>query len=244
MNHVNVLGSDRLLNAVGTLSLSGFYDAILVLPGESVVGQFNHPGMHRPVIGGNNWNDFEYRGDADLRMKLIMVATRSPSAEDNRETTGLIPALDRGWHVAPKGEEDNHRADWARTRVRTGLWVSRLTRQEVLSGLLSMATFYTDDPDASIKLRVDGEWLMGSTVHGDGSHLLEVEVQHRTRAARVEQVEIVGLGGVVVASRPGGTTPLHEVFEVNPDGDGYFFARVVLEDAATRLISAPVFVDR
>jgi hypothetical protein len=31
---------------------------------------------------------------------------------------------------------------------------------------------------------------------------------------------------------------------VEPSADAYFFARVVLEDEDTRLISAPVFVDR
>ena len=244
MNHVNVVGSDRLLGVMDTLSLGRLYDGILHLPGERVVGQFNHPGMKRPVVGGNNWNDFEYHADADLRMKLVTVDTNDPTAEDNRETTGLIPALDRGWHVAPKGEEDNHHASWGRSRRRTGLWIPALTRPEVLSGLLRMATFYTDDPDARIKLRADGRWLMGSTVYGGGVHRLELEVDHRKRVAVVSRVELVSRGGAVVASRPGGPTPLRLAFDVNPETDAYYFARVLLEDPDLRLISAPIFVDR
>jgi hypothetical protein len=243
-NHINVVGAEQMPGFLRTLSLGAFYGGLVKLRGPAVVGQFNHPGMKKPLIGGDNWNDFAYRGDADLRMKLITVATRSPGGEDNRESQGLIPALDHGWHVAPKGEEDNHRADWAHTRVRTGLWVAQLTRPEVLAALSRMATFYTDDPDASLKLRIDGEWLMGSTVYGGGPHRLQVEVDHRTRSASVGRVEIVGRGGAVVASRAGGTTPLHAEFAVEPSADAYFFARVVLEDEDTRLISAPVFVDR
>jgi hypothetical protein len=244
MNHVNLAGADDLLDVMGTLSLRRLYGDILRLPGAYVVGQFNHPGMQKPLIGGNNWNAFEYHDDADLRMKLITVETSLPMAEDHRETVGMIPALDRGWHLAPKGEEDNHRADWAHTRKRTGLWIPALTRQDVLSGLLRMATFYTDDPDARVKLRADGQWLMGSTVYGSGPHLLELEVDHRSRVARVTRVELVSQGGVVVASTSGGTTPLRVAFDVNPETDTYYFARVLLEDPNVRLISAPIFIDR
>src|SRR6185295_1604531 len=107
-----------------------------------------------------NWDGFAYSAAADRRMKQIMVATRSPSVEDNRETMGYIPALDQGWHLSPKGEEDNHTASWGRTRVRTGLWLDALTRDAVLAALTHMASFYTDDPDASVKLVADGRWLM------------------------------------------------------------------------------------
>ena len=244
MNHVNVVGADGLLSVVGTLSLRRLYDGILRLPGAYVVGQFNHPGMQRPLLGTNNWNDFEYHDDADLRMKLIMVETSAPMAEDNRETAGMIQALDRGWHLAPKGEEDNHHADWARTRKRTGLWIPALTRQDVLSGLLRMATFYSDDPEARVKLTADGQWLMGSTLYGGGAHRLEVETDHRSRVAHVTRVELVSQGGIVVASESGGTTPLRVAFDVDPESDTYYFARVLLEDANVRLISAPIFIDR
>src|SRR5262249_34856510 len=126
MNHVNVVGSDRMLSVVRTLGLHSLYRSLLRLPGPTVVAQFNHPGMLKAAIGRNNWNGFEYHGDGDLCVKLIMVETRSPTEENNREEVGYIPALDHGWHLAPKAEEDNHHADWARTRERTGVWLDRL----------------------------------------------------------------------------------------------------------------------
>lgn len=244
MNHVNVVGTDRLLSVMGTLSLRRLYDGILGLPGACVVGQFNHPGMKRPMLGGNNWNDFEYDDGADLRIKLITVESVPTTEEDHRETVGMIPALDRGWHLGPKGEEDNHHADWAHTRKRTGLWIPTLTRPEVLCGLTRMATFFTDDPEAQVKLRADGRWLMGSTIYGAGPHRLEVEVDHRSRVAVVGRVELVSRGGAVVASNAGGPTPLRVAFEVSPETDTYYFARVLLEDPNVRLISAPIFIDR
>jgi hypothetical protein len=146
--------------------------------------------------------------------------------------------------VGPKAEEDNHRANWGRTRVRTGLWIPELTRLDVLAGLRRMATFTTDDPGASLKLTADSRWLMGSTLHGPGVHELDVDVRHRSRVATVSRVELVGQGGAVVASAPGGRTPFRAAFTVDPASDAYFFARVVLENEATRLISTPIFVDR
>jgi hypothetical protein len=244
MNHVNVVGTDRLPSLWSTLGLSRLYEGILSLPGTDVVAQFNHPGMDKHVIGRNNWNDFAYDARADLRVKLITVETRQPALENHREEIGYIPALDRGWHVAPKAEEDNHRADWGRTPKRTGVWLPELTRAGLLAGLRRMATFYTDDPDATVKLTADGEWLMGSTVYGEGPHVLEVAVQHRTRLALVTRAELVGPGGATIAGESGGRTPLRLRFEVNPGVDAYYFARVTLEDPDTRLLSAPIFIDR
>jgi hypothetical protein len=244
MNHVNVIGTTERLGLPGTLWLRGLYDELLALPGPCVVGGFNHPGTTRLRTGRNDWDDFEYHPDADLRMTLIMVDTGGPDTDDNRETAGMIPALDRGWHLGPKGEEDNHHADWGRSRVRTGLWIPELTRQQVLCGLRRMATFYTDDPGAGLKLTADDRWLMGSTLYGDGAHELEVEVTHRSRVATVTRVELVSRGGAVVASRPGGRTPFRVSFTVHPDSDTYFFARVLLEHANVRMVSAPIFMDR
>jgi hypothetical protein len=245
MNHLNVIGTDERLGMWGTLGIGRLYDGIGRLPGAHVIAQWNHPGMVKGWLGRNDWDDFAYSAAADLRVKLVMVETRSDNGEDNREQAGLVRALDRGWHVAPKGEEDNHIANWGRSRRRTGLWLPDLRDADaVLAGLQRMATFYTDDPDASLKLVGDGEWLMGSTLYGGGPHRLRVEVRHGKRTTRVARVEIVTFGGAVAARSAGGTTPLTVDFTVDPWTDAYFFARVVLEDAETRMISAPLFVDR
>lgn len=244
LNHVNVIGSDERFAVLGVFGLARLYEAIGRLPGAHVVAQWNHPGMVKGVLGRNNWNAFAYDAAADLRVKLVMVETLSDNDENNREEAGLVPALDRGWHVAPKGEEDNHIANWGRSGRRTGLWLARLDRESVLAGLGRMATFYTDEPGASLKLTGDGEWLMGSTLYGAGPHRLTVAVAHARRVARVTSVEIVSLGGRVVARHDGGSTPFRADFAVDPPQDAYFFARVVLESAGTRIISAPLYVDR
>jgi hypothetical protein len=195
-------------------------------------------------LGRNDWDGFAYDAQGDRRVRLVHVETTSDAGEDNRETAGYVPALDRGWHVAPKGEEDNHTANWGRSRRRTGLWLDRLDAESVLAGLERMATFYTDDRDASLKLVADREWLMGSTVYGDGPHRLEADIRHRTRVAHVTSVELVSVGGAVVARQEGGQTPLTVAWDVDPATDAYYFVRVVLESADARMISAPVFVDR
>lgn len=245
LNHVNVMGSDERLGFWSTLRLKSLYAAIGRLPGAHVVAQWNHPGMVKGWLGRNNWDGFAYDAAADLRVKLVMVETASDNDEDNRETAGLVPALDRGWHVAPKGEEDNHIANWGRSRRRTGLWLTALSPDEVLAGLGRLATFYTDEPAASLKLTGDGEWLMGSTLYGGGPHRLTVSVAHAgSRVVQVTGVEIVSVGGAVVARHAGGAVPFTADFTVDPPHDAYFFARVTLDSPGTRMISAPLFVDR
>ncbi len=245
VNHVNVLGTNELLNIWSTFSIPGLYRTILELPGESVVAAFNHPGMNKPVIGRNNWDDFAYDAAADLRFNLIMVQSESSKDENNTEATGYIPALDRGWHLGPKGEEDNHHATFGYTDRRTGIWLPELTRPELLAGFVRMATFYTDNPHARLKLVADGRWLMGSTVYGDGPHSLEVMIDHPSGELKVTRIELVTRGGAVAESLAvtDPTPPLRAAFVVDPDGDAFYFARVILGSETSKIISAPIFVD-
>jgi hypothetical protein len=188
----------------------------------------------------NNWWGFAYRADADLTINLI----RTESTTEHTEQVGYIPALDRGWHLSPEADEDNHKGGFGSTPRRTGVWASELTRQGIAHGLRNRATFFTSVPHAWIKLTADDRWLMGSTVYGSGSHLLRVSVGVRGEGPQpgIVLAEVVTYKGAVVASVANPGTSVLET-TVNPGNDAYYYARATLEGGA-QLISAPIFVDR
>ena len=239
-NHINILGSDRLMEFLQFSGLSGFYDHLGILP-AGTVGIFNHPGHRKYLVFDiNNWNHFAYNDHADLRMNLIRVQVTGAHAEN----IGYIPALDSGWHLSPEADEDNHGADWGSTLERTGVWAESLNRETIMEAFKRKATFYTDDPDASVKLIADSRWLMGSTVYGKSAHTLTVQLHHRNPGANsVSEIELVGFGGKVVAKSVGGAFPFRAEFTVDPAQDTYYYVRV-REKSGRHLISAPIFIDR
>ncbi len=235
-NHVNVFADD-LVPIAGSLTATGLYAEVSALP-EGAVAKFNHPGSyHKPHIEVSNWDDYRYDGRADLRFALMRCHARS----DDDDAHGLIPALDAGWHLSPASSQDNHEADWgSRDDFRTGLYLDRLARADVLQAMREGRAFSTSDRNASVRLVADGEVFMGGTVHGPGPVALRVEWGDADGEA-LAQVEIVTANGAVIHAVAGPAGPVDVT--VDPPADAYFYARLRQQDGGV-LYSAPVYVDR
>src|SRR6185503_6686266 len=63
------------------------------------------------------WNDFAYRPEADARVVGLEMYGKSGDYYDTDHGAPaggwLAHALDKGWHVAPVGAEDEHGTSWA-----------------------------------------------------------------------------------------------------------------------------------
>ena len=241
-NHMNFIGTEKVISPLK--GLRRLYKAIIKTEGI-FVGQFNHPGMKKfkPPLSQNQWNDFKYNAAADKKIQLIRVGTGYERHSSHNEFVGYIPALDKGWHLGPQSSEDNHQKDWGQGHRRTGVWTTDLTTSSIMKGLRSMATFYTDDSNASVKLIANKKWLMGSTITKKGQIQLDVEVLDTDIKDHVITVELVSYKGQVVERSNSGSNNYHVSFKVNPSKDTYYFVRVLQPDG-DRLISAPIFINR
>jgi hypothetical protein len=242
-NHLNVIGTTHRISVPRTVALSGFYqDSVdLCLP-DGAVGKFNHVFIRKPHLQFNQWDDFAYDPRADLLMRLIRV---EGNGSDQTKELGLIPALDKGWHVSATSSQDNHDADWGTANDRrTGVWLPSLDRASLMTALREGRTFSTDDKNATIRLLADGAIWMGSTIARPGPVRLTVDVQDPDPGDGFAKVEIVGRHGAVVASKDlkgagSGTFDL----VVDPAEDSFFWAHAIQTDG-DELFSAPIFVDR
>jgi hypothetical protein len=241
-NHMNFIGTEKVISPLK--GLRRVYKTITKING-SFVGQFNHPGMRKfkAPLSQNQWNDFKYNAGADKKVQLIRVGTGYERHESHNEFVGYIPALDNGWHLGPQTSEDNHGKTWGNGHRRTGVWTHDLNREAIISGLMSMATFYTDDSNASVKLIANKKWLMGSTLNTEGAISLDVEVNDPDLKDKVITVELVTYRGKVLSRTASGDHPYQVHFKVNPVDDSYYFVRVLQPDG-DRLISAPIFINR
>jgi hypothetical protein len=237
MNHLNVINSTSIFNAFDTSHLTKIFKKMSQLD-DSSFGIFNHPGYkHYLLFKIDNWHDFAYSGAADINMKLIRV---EGAEQPHSFKIGYVPALDQGWHLGPEYDEDTHSGHFANSPQRTGVWAAQLDRANLVSAFRAMATFYTADPTASLKLTADSRWLMGSTLKGPGRHHLSATF-NSSQGAKVKQVDWFTYRGQLIAQDLSGAP--HSAIDVDPAQDTYYFVQVIEENGA-RLISAPIFIDR
>lgn len=106
-----------------------YYALLAQDEGKDSISQFNHPGT---MFG--NFSDFNYwNPEADSRMHLVEVG----NGEGQIGGSGYYPsyeqytlALDKGWHLAPSNNQDNHKAKWGNANdARDVLLLSRPRRR-------------------------------------------------------------------------------------------------------------------
>lgn len=153
--HVNVFNTTEEPSVTTYSNWSGFRQWLIDRP--SALAQFNHPGDESYF---NNWYDFEYKGaETDSCFPLIEFQSVQ-QANDWYEL-----ALNKGWHLSPVWNQDNHSADWGtKNNCRAGVWLSQLTYNDLIDGLRKGRTFATMDKNASILL-ISNNSIMGSTTH-------------------------------------------------------------------------------
>ena len=103
--------NSTLNNKTSDAGLQAYYALLSQPEGVDSISQFNHPGT---TFG--NFKDFNYWNPViDSRMYMVEVG----NGEGQVGAGGYYPsyeqyilALDKGWHVAPTNNQDNHKGRW------------------------------------------------------------------------------------------------------------------------------------
>ena len=104
--HVNVFNTSSIIsdavNLWYTTDLPAFYNWVLTHP--PAMAQFNHTGEE---VYFTNWNDFEYIDSINDEAFPLFEIQIIQQATDYYEH-----ALNKGRHLSPVWNQDNHSADW------------------------------------------------------------------------------------------------------------------------------------
>lgn len=212
------------------------------------IGQFNHPASTGQfVVNGTN---FGYTADGDAVMVLAEVLNSSAFSNNTTETetsrtsyeTAFNTILERGYHVAPSSDQDNHCANWGASFTnRTGVLLSNgtaLNLSNFLDALRARRVFATEDKTAQIVLTANGH-VMGERFSNTGPLTLTVNYASSTghTAQRVQVFEgVPGSNGTVSTLSETATTTT-----TPSTGDHFYYAKITQDDGL-RLWSAPVWV--
>ena len=151
-------------------------------------------------------------------------------------------ALDKGWHVAPTNNQDNHKGKWGDANTaRSVVLADSLTEENIYDAMRNCRVYATEDNDLNIYYTLDS-YVMGTVLNKDmvGEQIeLKVDLQDATDS-KIGKVEIIVNGGLSIASQDVNTNDEVITFKV-PSSYSYYYVKVTQADGDIA-VTAPVWV--
>jgi hypothetical protein len=230
-----------LNNKTKDAGLQAYYKLLSQTEGVDSISQFNHPGT---TFG--NFIDFGY-WDAvvDTRMYMVEVG----NGEGQIGAGGYYPsyeqyimALDKGWHVAPTNNQDNHKGRWGNANdARDVILTDDFTEDGIYAALRARRMYATEDKNLDLDYTVNGN-MMGSIIDVPEKLNFEISFNDPDRTDSIAKVELVVNSGKVAytwdsaADLAKGSVSV----ELAPEYT-YYFVRVT-EGDGDLAVTAPVWV--
>ena len=206
------------------------------------ISQFNHPGT---TFG--NFSDFGYYDPIiDTRIQLVEVGNGEgaigaggyyPSYEQ------YIMALDKGWHVAPTNNQDNHKGKWGNANdARDVILTDDFSQEGIYQAIRDRRVYATEDKNLEINYTLNGQ-LLGSIISEVPENVsINVSVYDPDASDSISKVEVVVNSGAVAYTWDDPTELAAGELECAIPADySYYFIRVTQGDGDLA-VTAPVWV--
>ncbi len=248
--HINTFNSDGLVSRNNTVlnnktadaGMKAYYDTLIANPEPLAnLSQFNHPGT---TFG--TFSDFAYYSPA---YNSKMVAVEVGNGEGAIGAGGYYPsyaeytkALDKGWHVAPTNNQDNHKGHWGNgNTARTVILTDDLSETGLLRGLKDLSVYSTEDKNLDISYTLN-EQIMGSIISTVPTEPLRfaVNVNDPDGSDVISKIEVVTSSGRIAESKNFSSNSAVWNFEL-PVAEGYYYLRVTQADLNIA-VTAPVWI--
>lgn len=186
-----------LNNKTADAGMKAYYALLSQPEGVDSISQFNHPGT---TFG--NFSDFAY-WDAliDSRMYLVEVG----NGEGQIGAGGYYPsyeqytlALDKGWHLAPTNNQDNHKGKWGNANdARDVILTDDFSEQGLYEAIRNYRVYASEDKNLEVYYTVN-DLQMGSIIEEVPESLdINVQVNDPDASDSISKVEVVVNSGRV-----------------------------------------------
>jgi len=250
--HINTFNTQGIVSRnnktlndkTGDAGLQAYYSLLIEAGSKGVasINQLNHPGT---TFG--NFSDFAYYTPAlDNYVQLVEVG----NGEGQIGAGGYYPsyeqyimALDKGWHVAPTNNQDNHKGSWGNANdARNVIYADSLTEDGLFDAIRERRLYATEDKNLEISYTLDGH-MMGSQLGTEdvGENVdIAVTVYDPDYNDAISKVEVVVNSGRVAYTWD--SIPASgELSATIPADYSYYFIRVTQADG-NLAVTAPVWV--
>ncbi|MEK3757000.1 choice-of-anchor I family protein [Paenibacillus sp. FSL P4-0338] len=243
--HINTFNTEGFVSrnnktyASGVSGMTNYYKLLKNIPGS--IGQFNHPG---PTFG--DFNTFSnYDPELNRHMTLIEVGNGEGAVNSGgyfRSYEYYNNALDKGWHLAPTNNQDNHKGRWGNSNTaRTAIVTDDLSKEGVYSALRELRVYATEDENLEIKYTANGEPLGSSLPAGISKLDINVDLLDPDVTDQIGQVSVISRGGEESNIQNITANQANYAVTIDNPSSGYYYIRVVQADGNIA-VTAPVWV--
>lgn len=234
--------NSTLNNKTDDAGMKAYYALLSRAEGADSLSQFNHPGS---TFG--TFSDFAYWDPViDTRIQMVEVG----NGEGAIGAGGYFPsyeyytmALDKGWHLAPTNNQDNHKGKWGNANnARDVVLTDDFSEQGIYKAIQDMRMYATEDKNLEIYYSVNGN-LLGSTISEVPEKLnFSVQVADPDGSDSIRKVElIVNSGKVAYTWDDADMLSSGDLScELDPDYT-YYYVRVTQNDGDLA-VTSPVWV--
>ena len=233
-----------LNNKTDDAGMKAYYALLSQAEGANSISQFNHPGT---TFG--NFKDFNYWDPViDSRMYMVEVGNGEgaigaggyyPSYEQ------YIMALDKGWHLAPTNNQDNHKGKWGNANdARDVILTDDFSEQGIYEAIRALRMYATEDKNLELTYTVNG-LMMGSSIKTEevpDKLNVEVTVNDPDASDSIAKVEVVANSGKVAYTWDNAAQLGSGKLSATLDPSySYYFIRVTQKDGDLA-VTSPVWV--
>ncbi|MDY5339533.1 MAG: S-layer homology domain-containing protein [Intestinimonas sp.] len=248
--HINTFNTEGIVSRNNTAlnnktedaGLKAYYALLSQPEGVDSLSQFNHPGS---TFG--TFSDFSY-WDALIDSRMYMVEVGN--GEGAIGAGGYYPsyeyytmALDKGWHVAPTNNQDNHKGKWGNANdARDVILTDDFSEQGIYEAIRSHRMYATEDKNLEIYYTVN-EQPLGSILEEIPEELsLSVQVSDPDRTDSISKVEVIVNSGRVAYAWDDPAELASGLLSCTLDPTySYYYIRVT-EGDGDMAVTAPVWV--
>ena len=234
--------NSTLNNKTADAGMKAYYALLSQGEGKNSISQFNHPGT---TFG--NFKDFNYWDPGiDSRMYMVEVG----NGEGQIGAGGYYPsyeqyimALDKGWHLAPTNNQDNHKGKWGNANdARDVILTDSFTEEGIYAAIRALRMYATEDKNLELTYTVNG-LMMGSSITEVPDKLnIEVTVNDPDASDSIAKVEVVANSGKVAYTWDNAAQLKSGKLSVTLDPSySYYFIRVTQKDGDLA-VTSPVWV--
>ena len=224
--------------------MKAYYALLSQSEGASSISQFNHPGT---TFG--TFADFAYYdGLIDSRMYMVEVGNGEGAVHSGAYFPSYeyyTMALDKGWHLAPTNNQDNHKGKWGNANdARDVILTDDFSEAGIYNAIRQYRMYATEDKNLEISYTVNG-LQMGSQIGTEdipASLNIEVQVNDPDATDTIAKVEVIVNSGRVAYTWNNPTELASGELTATLDPTySYYYIRVT-EGDGDLAVTAPVWV--
>ena len=234
--------NSTLNNKTDYAGMRAYYALLSQQEGADSLSQFNHPGNTFGTFG-----DFAF-WDPIIDSRMYMV--EAGNGEGQIGAGGYYPsyeyytmALDKGWHLAPTNNQDNHKGRWGNANdARDVILTDDFSEQGIYDALRAMRVYATEDKNLEIGYTVNGMLLGSSLTEVPEKLNIHVTVNDPDASDSISKVEVIVNSGKTAYTWDDPAVLATGDLSVTLDPDySYYYIRVTQGDGDLA-VTAPVWV--